>query len=175
MCCICNMLLKQHTTNEGFTNMQEELKNHFTDSIFYEIELTAKYCKMMGMQLFEDIDAEISVEEFSTLDTILCNPEICQRDLAKLILKDRANTGKILDNLENMGYIERQLSVKNNRPVKISRLTPKGHHKIVEISEVLKPHTEMIKSKILNSDLKQLKTMLQEFRDVMNESLEIKI
>ena len=117
----------------------------------------------------------ISIEEFSTLDTILCNPEICQRDLAKLILKDRANTGKILDNLENLGLIERELSVKNNRPVKISRLTPKGKEKVIEISEVLKPHTDMIKSRILNSDLKQLKNMLQEFRDVMNESLEIKI
>lgn len=157
------------------TKLQTELQNHFTDSVFYEIELTAKYCKMMGTQIFEDIDAGISVEEFSTLDTILCNPEICQRDLAKLILKDRANTGKILDNLENMGFIERQLSVKNNRPVKISKLTPAGKQKVIEISDVLKPHTEMIKSKILNSDLKQLKTMLQEFRDVLNESLEINI
>lgn len=155
--------------------MQEKLQNHFTDSVFYEIELTAKYCKMMGAQLFEDIDAGISIEEFSTMDTILCNPEICQRDLAKLILKDRANTGKILDNLENGGYIERHLAVKNNRPVKISRLTPKGEAKVLEISGVLKPHTEMIKSKILNSDLKQLRNMLKEFRDIMNESLEIKI
>ncbi len=157
------------------TKLQKELQNHFTDTIFYEIELTAKYCKMMGAQIFEDIDAGISVEEFSTLDTILCNPEICQRDLAKLILKDRANTGKILDNLENMGFIERELSVKNNRPVKISRLTPQGKQKVIEISEVLKPHTEMIKSQILNSDLKQLKSMLQEFRGVLNESLEIRI
>ncbi len=157
------------------TKLQKELQNHFTDTIFYEIELTAKYCKMMGAQIFEDIDAGISVEEFSTLDTILCNPEICQRDLAKLILKDRANTGKILDNLENMGFIERELSVKNNRPVKISRLTPQGKQKVIEVSEVLKPHTEMIKSQILNSDLKQLKSMLQEFRGVLNESLEIRI
>lgn len=157
--------------------MQKEIKleNHFTDSIFYEIELTAKYCKMLGAQIFEDIDAGVSVEEFSTLDTLLCNPEICQRDLAKLILKDRANTGKILDSLEQKGFIERQLSVKNNRPVKISKLTPKGRAKVIEISEVVKPHTEMIKSKILNSDLKQLKTMLQEFRDVLDSSLEIKI
>lgn len=157
--------------------MQKEIKleNHFTDSIFYEIELTAKYCKMLGAQIFEDIDAGVSVEEFSTLDTLLCNPEICQRDLAKLILKDRANTGKILDSLEQKGFIERQLSVKNNRPVKISKLTPNGRAKVIEISEVVKPHTEMIKSKILNSDLKQLKTMLQEFRDVLDSSLEIKI
>ncbi len=157
--------------------MEKEIKleNHYTDLIFYEIELTAKYCKMMGSQMFEDIDAGISIEEFATLDTLLCNPELCQRDLAKLILKDRANTGKILDSLEEKGFIERQLSVKNNRPVKISKLTSKGKAKVIEISEVVKPHTEMIKSKIQNSDLKKLKSMLQEFRDVLNESLDIKI
>ncbi len=155
--------------------MDIELQNHFTDSIFYEVELTAKYCKMLGTQLFEDIDAGVTIEEFSTLDTILCNPDICQRDLAKLILKDRANTGKILDSLEQKGLIERRLSVKNNRPVKISRLTNNGEQKVLDISDVLRPHTEMIKSKVLNSDLKQLRSMLQEFRDVMNESLEIKI
>ncbi len=159
------------------TKLQEELKleNHFTDSVFYEIELTAKYCKMLGAQMFEDIDAGLSVDEFSTLDILSCNPEMCQRDLAKLIFKDRANTGKILDNLEGMGLIERELAVKNNRPVKISKLTPKGRKKVEEILGVLKPHTEMIKSKILNSDLKQLRSMLQEFREVLNESLEIKI
>ncbi len=170
------MLHLQHvaiTTYRGF--MDIELQNHFTDSIFYEVELTAKYCKMLGTQLFEDIDAGVTIEEFSTLDTILCNPDICQRDLAKLILKDRANTGKILDSLEQKGLIERRLSVKNNRPVKISRLTNNGEQKVLDISDVLRPHTEMIKSKVLNSDLKQLRSMLQEFRDVMNESLEIKI
>lgn len=155
--------------------MEKELQNHFTDSIFYEIELTAKYCKMLGAQLFEDIDAGVTVDEFSALDTLLCNPELCQRDLAKLIFKDRANTGKILDNLESMGLIERHLSVKNNRPVKISKLTPKGNQKVVEISQIINPHTEMIKSKIQNSDLKQLKTMLKEFRNVLNDTLEIKI
>lgn len=169
------MLLKQHTLNRGFTKLQKELQNHYIDSIFYEIELTAKYTKMLGTQIFEDIDAGISLEEFSTLDTIMCNPEICQRDLAKLILKDRANTGKILDNLEKMGYIERNLAVKNNRPVKISKLTDTGYQKVVEVSQVLKPHTDMIKSKVQNSDLKRLKDMLKEFRDVVNSTLDIKI
>lgn len=173
------MLLKQHiklkTKKDLFVAKEVVSEYAFTNSIFYEIELTAKYCKMLGTQIFEDIDAGLTVDEFSTLDVIYHNPEICQRDLAKIILKDRANTGKLLDNLENMGYIERQLSIKNNRPVKISKLTQSGIDKMHEVSNVLKPHTEMVKSKILNSDLTQLSTMLQEFRDVLNSTLDIKI
>lgn len=169
------MLLKQHTLNRGFTNVQDNFKNHFTDSIFYEIELTAKYCKMLGTQVFEKYSVGIPIEEFAILDTILCNPGICQRDLAKLVLRDRANTGKLLDSLEKKGYVERKLAIKNNRPVKITSLTEEGTKRTIEVSNRVKPHMEMIKEKIQNSDLGKLRDMLQEFRDVLNKTLEIRI
>lgn len=155
--------------------MKQSVQNHFTDSIFYEIELTAKYCKMLGAQVFEKFNAGITVEEYTILDTLLCNPETCQRDIAKLILRDRANTGKLLDTLEKKGFVERKLDIKNNRPVKIAKLTQLGKQKVIEVSNIIGPHTELIKSRIQNSDLKQLKSMLLEFRRVLNDSLEIKI
>ena len=82
-------------------------KEHYTDTLFYQIELTAKYCKLLGQQVFEKYNTGITVEEFAVLDTVLCNGELCQRDVAKLILKDRANTGKLLDTLEKKGLIIR--------------------------------------------------------------------
>ena len=97
---------------------QTELENkHFTDTIFYQIELTSRYTRMLGAQLFGRLGLGLTPEEFSTLDVLSCQDSLCQRDLAKLILKDRANTGKLLDSLENKGFIERTLSVKNNRPI----------------------------------------------------------
>ena len=60
---------------------------HFTDTIFYQIELTARYTKMLGMQLFGKLGVGLTIEEFAALDTISANEELCQRDLAKLILK----------------------------------------------------------------------------------------
>ena len=67
------------------------MKQHFTDTIFYQIELTARYCKILGQQVFEKYDTGISVEEYTALDVIMVNRNLCQRDLAKIILKDRAN------------------------------------------------------------------------------------
>ena len=135
------MLLKKHTSNRGFTKLQ----NHFTGTIFYQIELTAKYCKLLGQQVFEKYKTGVTVEEFSVLDTLLFNPELCQRDLAKLILKDRANTGKLLDSLERKGLIKRKLSIKNNRPVKIAEITPEGIKKTEEVTEKIKPHMEQVR------------------------------
>lgn len=151
------------------------MKRHFTDTIFYQIELTAKYCKLMGQQVFEKYNVPLNVEEYSVLDTLLCSPEICQRDLAKLILKDRANTGKILDSLEKRGYLTRKLAIKNNRPVKIAEITELGKEKVEEVSEKLRPHMEIVMDRINNSDLARVSDLMKELREFLGETLEIQI
>ena len=45
-------------------------------------------------------------------------------------MKDRANTGKLLDSLEKRGYVTRTLSIKNNRPVKIVDINENDEIKI---------------------------------------------
>ncbi len=151
------------------------MKKHFTDTIFYQIELTAKYCKLMGQQVFEKYNVGLTVEEYSVLDTLICKPEICQRDLAKLILKDRANTGKILDSLEKHGYIRRKLAIKNNRPVKIAEITDSGKAKVEEVYGKLRPHMEIVMERIDNSDLARVSDLLRELREFLGETLEIQI
>lgn len=155
----------------------EELdrEEHYTDTIFYQIELTAKYCKLLGAQVFDKFNAGISCEEFSVLDVLQCNPELCQRDLAKIILKDRANTGKLLDSLEKKGFITRKLSIKNNRPVKIVKITQAGIEKSIEATERIRPHFEHVQEKINNSDIARVGDLLKELRNILDESLEIQI
>ena len=148
-------------------------KEHFTDTIFYQIELTAKYCKLLGQQVFEKYNTGVSVEEFAVLDTILCNGELCQRDIAKLILKDRANTGKLLDTLENKGLVTRELSMKNNRPVKLIKLTEIGKNKLEEAISKIRPHYAEVKKKIANSDLAKVQDLLKDLREMLNETLKI--
>lgn len=73
---------------------ETKLVEHYTDSIYYELEKTARYCRFLGVQVFDKLGVDINPSEYATLDTISCNPGLCQRDLAKLILKDRANTAE---------------------------------------------------------------------------------
>ena len=152
-----------------------ESTKHFTDTIFYQIELTARYTKMLGTQLFGKLGVSLTIEEFSTLDTILANSELCQRDLAKIILKDRANTGKLLDVLEAKGLVKRELTVKNNRPVKIVTITKKGKDTYNEIFARLKPHHKNVEEKIINTDLSKLGELLKDLRDVLEEAVDIDI
>ena len=151
------------------------MKEHFTDTIFYQIELTAKYCRLLGAQVFEQYETGITVEEFSVLDTLLAQNELCQRDLAKLILKDRANTGKLLDGLEKKGFITRKLSIKNNRPVKLIEITKLGAEKVEDAASKIRPHYKQIKEKIDNTDISRLGDLLKDLRTVLSDTLKIHI
>lgn len=151
------------------------MQDHYTDTLFYQIELTAKYCKLLGAQVFEQYNTGISLEEYTVLDTILAKSDLCQRDLAKLILKDRANTGKLLDGLEKKGLISRKLSIKNNRPVKIIEITESGIQKVEDAASKIRPHYMDVKSKIDNSDIAKIGDLLKDLRKTLNDSLKIHI
>ena len=151
------------------------MKEHFTDTIFYQIELTAKYCKLLGTQVFEKYNTGVTVEEYSVLDMLLLHHELCQRDLAKLILKDRANTGKLLDSLEKRGFITRKLSIRNNRPVKIIEITENGIKKFEEANKKIKGHYQEVKERIDKTDIAKVGDLLKELRQVLSDTLKIEI
>ena len=147
----------------------------FTDTFYYDLELTTKFLRLFSVEFFKKLNTKLSQDEYVTIETILCNAGICQRDLAKIILKDRANTGKLLDSLERKGYITRQLSIKNNRPVKIVSITEAGVNKAEEVTGKIRPHMEVVKSRIDNSDIARVGDLLKELRNVLDETLEIQI
>lgn len=155
--------------------MKTDLHEHFTDTIFYQIELTAKYCKLLGQQVFENFDSGISLEEYSVLDVLTINDALCQRDIAKLILKDRANTGKLLNTLASKGYISRDLTVKNNRPVKLVKITDEGVKKVNEIAEKARPNYNLVKEKINKRNISKVGELLKELREILKETIEIQI
>ena len=148
---------------------------HFTDTIFYQVDLTARYTRMLGAQLFGRLGLGVTPEEFSALDCIIANKELCQRVLAKLILKDRANTGKLLDSLEQKCFIKRELSVKNNRPVKIVSITDLGKETYASIYNKLEPHHKIVEEKIANTDLEKIGELLKELREILEDSMDIDI
>lgn len=156
---------------------ENKVVKHFTDSIYYELERTARVLKMLGIQVFEKIDASLGPDEHAALDTISYNPCICQRDLAKLILKDRANTGKILNSLEEKGLIERFVDTKNNRLVRKTRITPKGELTIKELNAKLEQlfNEIQVSSKINHGEIDAVQASLKKLRTSFEEIVNMKI
>lgn len=148
---------------------------HYTDSIYYQLEQTAKYCRYLGMQMFQKLQLPVTLDEFAALDTILINEGICQRDLAKLILKDRPNTGRILNSLEEKGYIERYADTKNNRLVRKMKITEEGKRISAEVTKILKAYINKIPKVYSEEDKNKLRESIIRFRESLEQEVEIKI
>ena len=148
---------------------------HFTDSLFYQIELTAKYCRSLGMQVFSKLNMPLTVDEYSAMDVIVLHEGICQRELAKLILKDRPNTGRILNSLEEKGYIERFVDTKNNRLVRKMVITDEGKKVFKYASGVLREHLLKIPKLISQEEKDFVKTICKKLREGLKNEVESKI
>lgn len=158
------------------TTKEKDLKiMHYTDSPSYELELTSKYCKALLIKLFNQVCSEISPEEFAVLDTVSCHRGLCQRDLAKLILRDRANTGRVLDSLEKKGFIVRSNDTKNNRLVRIVNITPSGEVILNELTLRFQPIHEKMCKIFSKEDLLILRASLKKVREAISQIVDMQI
>ena len=148
---------------------------HYTESIFYQFEQTAKYCRYLGVQVFQKLNMSVTPDEFSALDVIMLNEGICQRELAKIILKDRPNTGRILDSLEKKGYVERFVDTKNNRLVRRVKLTDIGKTVTEDTSNKLRDYISNLPKVFSDEDKEKLKDLIIRFRESLEQEVEMKI
>lgn len=148
---------------------------HYTDSINYELEQTARLMKILTVQLFDRLNLDITPDEYFALDTVSINAGICQRDLAKLLLKDRANTGRILESLEQKGFITRFIDTKNNRLVKKMGITEKGYSELDLINVKIKGYIDGTTGKLSPKEVDKVQEVLKKFRKNLEQVVEINI
>ena len=130
---------------------------------------------MLGSQLIEKIYPNMNDYELRALDAIYCHPKICQRDLAKLILKDRANTGRIVDSLERKGFIKRYNDTKNKRLVKRLEITEEGTQVLYVVSEKLEQTYKMISQVISQEEIDDIRQKLKKLRESLSQAVEMQI
>lgn len=139
------------------------------------MELTAKVMRMMAVQFFEKLNNGLIPDEYVVLDIIACNENICQRDLARLILKNRANTGRIVESLEKKGYINRVADTKNNRLVRKLNLTEIGHKMVDDITKKIQIQLEETDNLISTEEIGKLKDGIRAFRVSLEKLTKVKI
>ena len=148
----------------------------FTDSFYYDLEQTTKFLKAFSIAFFKKLDVNLGPDEYITIETILCNSGICQRDLAKLILKDRANTGKILNTLEEKGYITRFVDMKNNRLVRKMGVTEEGK-KVYDIttSKLKEAMNNISDNPVSEEEINTVRNVLKRFRECLSKLVDMQI
>lgn len=158
-------------TMTSYNNM--EIK--YEESLYYQINSCARYFQLTFEQLIKQLDTEISAIEYLALSIIIDTKDCCQRDLARIILKDRASTGKIASSLKEKGCIKVELKTKNNRPVKILTPTKKGLEINQNIFMTINPIIKKIENAVSKETIKNTIETLKCFKGVVEQTMKSNI
>jgi len=152
---------------------KEDFVEHYIDSVVYSLEQTMKCFNLRGVQYFNELKIGITSEQFTVLDTVYCNDGIYQRDLSKLILKDRSNTTRILNVLEKNDFIVRSVGTENNRLVKNIFITDKGKKIIEDNMPQLVDLFFKLFEDVTEDDFATFRKLLDKFKAGLSKSINI--
>lgn len=79
---------------------------------------------------------DITPVQFAALDALAHNPDIDQKGLAKLVAKDRATLGSVLERLEQKGLVDRRISPQDKR-ARVLALTEEGKTVLAKLLPVV--------------------------------------
>jgi DNA-binding MarR family transcriptional regulator len=147
---------------------------YYINSFAYEIEQTARICHEAAKKVLVSFTAEISLEEFSLLDTIIAKPKSSQADLARLILKGKAHTGRFLTSLEKKNLIKRQIEERDGKLIKTAVVTIEGLELYDSIMENVKPQMEEFSQGLLEEEVKNTIFNLSKFRKKIVDTYDIR-
>ena len=151
------------------------MKVKYEDSIFYHINSCARYFHVAFEQFFKELNLGVNAMEHLALSIIAETKNCCQRDLARIILKDRAGTGKLVNILENKGLITIELTTKNNRPAKILTPTKKGIEINNEVRKILEPLSKQIRIDLNEETLDKTSETLKQLKKIVEKIIKTNI
>lgn len=157
------------------TTQVNEARKDFSKSAFYMIQKLSIYTDQLAKNFFEIRNVDITHDEFIAINQILNHPDICQRDLAKLILRDRVRTGRILNSLEEKGFITRTNDTKNNRLVRRLRVTKSGKKLYETQFAIMEKVMEKLLEKFSEEQMFDLRETLVQLEQALSEIVEFNI
>lgn len=154
--------------------MKKQFK--FSETLIHHLDNTAKIERIIGARYFDNHNEfDITYNNFLIIELLFTNPDIHQRDIARVLLMGTANLSKELERMENKDLIKRKITEKNKKMVKTVRLTKKGeeiYHNIVGDWEKFVTDLENIYTK---EELKTFKEFLLRMKNKLTKSIDMVI
>lgn len=154
---------------------QENEITSFSESVIREISRTSMYLKIASAHVFDSFDFGLTVEQYIVLDAIYNNTTLCQRDISKIVLKDRSNICRILNILEEKALVVRKIEMKDKRPVKNVYITKKGSKLVQKIFPILKNSYIKTMDGISQEEISTLKVILKKIKHCVSKHVSVQI
>ena len=155
--------------------MGEKIAECYADCLPYLIDKASVYLRSRGSIYIKSLGLDLTIEQYIALDAIAAADNLCQRDLAKVLLKDRSNVTRILSILEKKGLIQRVTSTKQNRPVKLLKITNEGRKLTEKYMPVVKQDLKNFLDSFDDRELEQFKQTLEKIISKISEKTNIQI
>jgi DNA-binding MarR family transcriptional regulator len=153
----------------------EQTKIDFKNvGIGYIVNKTALYFKITVLQLFKEKNFSITPEQFSILFFLSREDGMYQRQLAKISLKDRPNITRLIDILEERGFVYRETDPNNRRIFKVF-ITEEGKKQIEEIHPYLREMQKKAINGINTEETDLLRKLLGKICENMDENFKLQI
>ncbi len=95
--------------------------------------------------------------------------------MSKLILKDRSNTGRILNILEENGFVKREVETKKKRLVKKIYITEKGTKLLEDNYQRIKEEFSFIFDDVTPEEFQKLRELLAKVRHSLSKCTNLQI
>lgn len=150
------------------------MKRHCINTLFYNLEQTSRICRAFCENYFKEHAAgHVSFDEYIILETIVCYPDICQRELARHILKGASHTSKILSVLEKRGLITRPADTKANRIIRRIVITDRGLAEFKYAEKIALEFAQEIENAIGKDEAVACSNFLSMIKETVNASANI--
>ncbi len=149
--------------------MNEVKAKHYVDTIIHITDSLLRRIKSELRQKFDDINSDITSEQFVVLDTISCYPNIYQQKLSSILMKDKSNITRIIRILESKEFITKKVGNKDGRLVYFLSITKKGEQIIdLVMPKIKKCITDMFES-VSDEEIELLHSLSKKFdKDLHN-------
>ncbi len=153
------------------------MKNQFEFSeisLGYLLNRTALYIRIAALQLFKANNFCITPEQFGLLYTLSREDGLYQRQLSKILLKDRPNITRIVDILVKKGFVTR-ISDPGNRRIYKLYITDEGKEILLQIIPKARELHDKGIDGLTKDDMDNLKRIMGKIRDNFEENFKIQI
>ena len=141
----------------------------------YNINKTARYLKFAAINVLKGLKKPVlTLEQYEVLYVLMQNEGICQRELGRIMLKDRPNMTRLIKFLEKEGLILREKDTNSNLKYKIF-LSKQGYDMVKDIIPLKDKMSKKLLKGINKKDLDLLLDVLEKIRINIEDDFTIQV
>lgn len=128
--------------------------------LFYLVEKSIKSYRQFAQRNINQVNNNITIDQWLILKTIHDNPHITQREIAEYVFKDHASITRMINLLVKKGFLERSLHAQDRRRFGL-KLTSLGKSTKEELMPVILKNREIALEGLSAKEISALRKIVQ--------------